>query len=402
MRVGALPHPPTRVEGELQGVRVLFVLPSLGLGGAERQAFYLARYLRHHERADARLVSLSRRAALADTCDASLVPYDFFDLAHAPGSRLGQAKDLVRFIRFLRQRRIQVLLPYCMFQNVLCGLTWRAGGASVCIWNQRDEGRSRLDPWIERIAVRQTTRFISNSRHGAEFLMNELRVASAKVDIVPNGLVMPVPGPAKRDWRQELGLPSNAFIAAMVANLHLKKDHATLVTAWREVVDRLGSTGCPAHLLLAGAFHRQHGDLVDQVAKLSLERHVHFLGQVQDVDDLLRTVDVAVFSSFNEGVPNAVLEAMSHGLAVVATDYPGIREAVGPDGSRLLVRPRDPGHLAETIVLAATDLSLRREMGERGRLRAATSFDVDTMASRTTSIIVSAFSHGLGQRGNRQ
>jgi len=111
-------------------------------------------------------------------------------------------------------------------------------------------------------------------------------------------------------------------------------------------------------------------------------------------------VDVAVFSSFNEGIPNAVLEAMSHGLAVIATDYPGIREAVGPDGFRLLVRPRDPEHLAETIILAATDLSLRREMGERGRVRAARSFGVERMASTMTAIVASEWVR-LAPRGQR-
>jgi glycosyltransferase involved in cell wall biosynthesis len=373
----------------LRGVRILFVLPSLGLGGAERQAFYLARHLRQNEEADARLLSLSRRDALADTCKAAQLPFDFFDLRHEYGSRLGQAADLFRFTRLLRQHRVQVLLPYCMFQNVLCGLTWRIGGARVCIWNQRDEGRSRLDSWIERLAVAQTTRFISNSTHGADFVINDLHVSPDKVNVVPNGIVMPSAKSPQKDWRQELGIPASSFVATMVANLHSMKDHATLICAWSHVVRELPAASGPAHLLLAGAFHDTHQALVKQVDELALTNYVHFLGQIQPVDDLLRSVDLAVFSSYNEGIPNAVLEPMSHGLAVVATDYPGIREAVGPDGLSLLARPKDPRALADTILMAAMNPSIRTGVGERSRLRVAESFGVDRMAAAMTSLISS-------------
>lgn len=365
------------------------MLPSLGLGGAERQAYYFARYLRDHVHADAELLSLSPDAAMADICRASGVPYSFFEPKHGYRSRVGQARDLLRFARLLRRRRVDVLLPYCMFQNVLCGLTWRASGARVCIWNQRDEGRSRLEPWIERLAVRQTPRFISNSTHGAAFVVNELGVPSRQVAIVPNGIVMPSPAVPQRLWRQELGLPDGAFVASMVANLHAKKDHATLITAWRHVVDQLATTNRAAHLLLAGALDDTYQDLVRQVNELSLDAHVHFLGQIQPVDDLLRSVDLSVFSSFNEGIPNSVLEAMSHGLAVVATDYPGIREALGPEGTPLLARPRDARHLAELILMAASDPTTRGRLGAQGKRRAAESFSVESMASAMTSIISS-------------
>src|SRR5688572_7331496 len=133
------------MNGDLSGVRIVFVLPSIGLGGAERQAFFLARYLREREGADARFLSLSPRAALADQCDAVGLPYEYFVLHHGYRSRSGQVKDVLRFIARLRLMRAQVVLPYCMFQNVLCGLTWQAGGARVCLWNQRDEGRSRME-----------------------------------------------------------------------------------------------------------------------------------------------------------------------------------------------------------------------------------------------------------------
>src|SRR3954468_2377666 len=372
----------------LRDVRILFVLSSLGLGGAERQAFLLARHLLLEEGAEVRLVSFARIATLAAQCEAIGLPYEFFDFTHEYQSRTGHIVDALRFIRFLRRKRAQILMPYCMFQNVLCGLTWRAGGARACIWNQRDEGRSRMGRWLEAIALHQTPRYISNSTHGAEFLTDTLRVASEKVSVVHNGVDLSSSAGPPREWRTELGIPANAFVACMVANLHLKKDHATLGTAWRTVVDRLEPSATPAHLLLAGVPGDAGEAIVQQIADLSLGGRVHLLGEVRDVAGLFRQVDVSVFSSFAEGIPNAVLESMAAGLAVVATDYPGIREAVGAIGAPWLVRPRDPHDLAERILVAAARPEQRAELGRAGQERVRTQFSVAAMTAGMTRIVV--------------
>jgi glycosyltransferase involved in cell wall biosynthesis len=376
------------MSSRLRDVRVLFVLPSLGLGGAERQAFLLARHLLQEEGAAVRLISFTRFDTLAAQCEGIGLPYEFFDFTHQYRSRTGHITDALRFITLVRRRRAQILMPYCMFQNVLCGVTWRAAGARVCIWNQRDEGRSRMGRWLEAIALHQTPRYISNSTHGAEFLTDTLHVRNERVSVVHNGVDLSSSAGPPREWRAELGIPANAFVACMVANLHFKKDHATLLTAWRTVVDRLEPSGTPAHLLLAGAPGDAQAAIVQQIADLSLGSRVHLLGEVRDVAGMFRQVDVSVFSSFAEGIPNAVLESMSAGLAVVATDYPGIREAVGTSGVPWLVRPRDPQHLAERMLIAVASPEQRAELGRAGQARVRTEFSVAAMTAGMTRIVL--------------
>jgi glycosyltransferase involved in cell wall biosynthesis len=374
-------------RGQLQGVNVLFVLPTLGLAGSERQAFLLARHLQQRHGARVRLLSVTPIDSMVERCEAEGIAYEFFELQHQYRSRVGQLRDLARFAALLRRQRVDVLMPYCMFQNILCALTWRLGGVRTCIWNQRDEGRSRLDRWIERLAVAQVSRFISNSRHGADFLQNALAVDASHVDVVPNGLEPPGSSGSAHDWRARAGISGTDFAACMVANLHRMKDHKTLIDAWRLVVDRWTLAGSP-HLLLAGAFHDNHTTLVKQVSDLNLEQHVHFLGEVRDVDGLYRSTDLAVFSSFNEGVPNAVMEGMAHGLAVVGTDCDAIREAVGDEAAALLTRPRDPDDLAAKILQAAGDPGIRARLGDAGRRRIHDEFSVDKMGERMTAIIL--------------
>lgn len=371
----------------LAGTRVVFVLPSFALNGAERQAYLLARHLQHQEGAAVVLVSLGGPGGIEKLCADAGLETEFFTLYHRGGNRLLQIADVLRFIWYLRRRRADVVLPYCMFQNVLCALTWRLGGARACLWNQRDEGRSRLEPWVERLAVGQLRTFISNSQHGADFLIDKLAVRPEQVRVVSNGVETPRVGSSRVEWRDKLGLGSADFVATMVATLHRFKDHATLIAAWRVVVDRLAAEGVRAHLLLAGLWEDRYEALTQQASTLRLEEHVHFLGEVEDVGGLLTACDLFVFSSFTEGVPNAVLEAMALGLAVVGTDYAGIREAVGDGCVHLLAPPRDVDRLASNIVAAAADQHMRAACGAKAREYLQQHYGVQRMCLTMAGII---------------
>jgi glycosyltransferase involved in cell wall biosynthesis len=74
---------------------------------------------------------------------------------------------------------------------------------------------------------------------------------------------------------------------------------------------------------------------------------------------------VAVLPSFGEGMPNAVMEAMSHGVAAVATDVAGVRELLG-SGAGLIVPPGDPAAVAEALTKLLDDDELRRSSGAEG------------------------------------
>ena len=374
----------------LEGVRVLFTLPSLGLGGAERQALLLARRLREREGADVHFVALNN-AVLDEVTEVITklgMTWEVFDLEHRSGGLLTKVKDLLRFARLLRRRRIQVVLPYCMFPNVFCALTWRLGGASTCIWSQRDEGRQRQPRWIEGVALGQTPMFVSNSLHGAEFLEKTLGVGRERIHIVHNGVDLQPPQLDRQAWRERLGLGPNDFVACMAANFHRYKDHGTLIAAWREVVDRLQARGRAAHLVLPGGEGPTTPAVKEQIAARGLERFVHLPGIVTDITGLLGALDLVVFSSHAEGVPNAILEAMASGLAVVATDDPGVREALGSEAAALVVRPRDPLDFAAKVVRAAEDQKLTARLGEAGRRRAAEEFAPDRMTGAMVSLIL--------------
>ncbi|EFL52525.1 glycosyl transferase group 1 [Solidesulfovibrio fructosivorans JJ]] len=114
------------------------------------------------------------------------------------------------------------------------------------------------------------------------------------------------------------------------------------------------------------------GELADRTARLGLKDRVRFAGWVSraDMPDELRRADAFVFPSRDEGMPNAVLEAMASGLAVAATRIAGNEELVLDGETGFLVPPDDAASLAGVLVKLVADRTLCSRLGRAGRERA--------------------------------
>jgi glycosyltransferase involved in cell wall biosynthesis len=155
------------------------------------------------------------------------------------------------------------------------------------------------------------------------------------------------------------------------------KDHATLLSAFRTVVERLPD----AELWLAG-----NGPLRDAIRRRAAAelppRCFRFMEPKRDIEPWLHAAGVLALPSIREALPNVVLEAMATGLPVVATDAGGLPEAVENERTGLVVPAGDSRRLAEAILRLLSDARLRESFGRAGRLRAERLFDIATMVRR--------------------
>ena len=375
-----------RLEPMLRQIRVILVIGNLKLGGAERQVSLLARELIRKHGAHLEVWGFDEPGPSPHVWEESAIPWK---VVRFPWSRkrARRIRRLVRFAWKLRRARPDIILSFTLFPNIACGLTWRWSGARSFLWGQRDALESLVEPELERRAVRSTPLFISNSKHARDFMCETLRVPSERIQVIRNGVEMPSPKQSARAWRSRLGVDEGCFTSCMLAHLHGRKDHATLIRSWRIVADRLARRKVRAVLALAGGRGQETGRLLALVAELDLGEHVRFLGFVNDVSGLLTAVDVGVFSSRSEGCPNGVLECMDAGLAVAATDVPGIREALGSEGLPFLAPPGDEERLAEVILDLAEDPALRARIGAANRERIRTEFTVEKMGARYAAVI---------------
>jgi glycosyltransferase involved in cell wall biosynthesis len=152
----------------------------------------------------------------------------------------------------------------------------------------------------------------------------------------------------------------------------------------------LRAQGREVECLLAGM--PDHGNprsaTREQVEQWHQEGVVRWLGHVEDMPALMRTVDVMVLPSYyREGVPKSLIEGAACGLAIVTTNLAGCREVVSADGlDGLHVRARDHAHLADCLARLDDDRALVRRLGEQARAKAMADFDERMVIRRTIEV----------------
>ncbi len=424
---------PPRPGPALSDRKVIVVLEYLQPGGAEIQALMLARSLKERHAASVEVWGFQPPGRIAELCAASGVPCRHVPFQWSWG-RLEVLANLIRLGRALRAARPDVILAYTRLPSVACGLVWRWTGARLAVWNQRDGGIGLTGSRMELRAIDSTPLFISNSRHAADMLTWRYAVSPDRVRVVPNGIELAPPLRSRAEWRRSLGIADDALLACMVANLHEFKDHDTLVDAWAQVARELRSgdegesrrsgrsptlqdqpetgrscalEGRPpcrprtsgAVLVLAGRDGGRMNALKQRAFDLGLSgADIRFPGQVDDVPGLLAASDLGVFSSRAEGCPNGVLECMAAGLPIVATDIPGIREAVGDD-YEWLAPAGDADAFARRVIALIGAPDARHAAAAALKARAEQEFSVAALADRTAAILAAGLGDAAGKAG---
>lgn len=373
------------IQHTLKNKKIIFVLYSFDLGGAERQALKLARYL-ITSGASVEMWAFTSPGRLSQLCEKYNIRWKKIHLSLKYGW-LSVLIDAINIGLRLRRANPCILLPYLTPANLYCGLSWRFTGAKLCIWNQRSAGVEKINSHWEKVAVNNVPVVIANSQQGADYLIDTYRVKPARVHVVYNGVDLDEGVDLPETWKTRLELPDNSFVACMLANFHTGKDHETLLEAWTIASKKIDR---PGRLVLAGRFNGTEKKLMEKACHLGIKDTVLFLESVDDIAGLLKIADVGVLLSpfVNwEGCPNAVLEYMMIGLPVIGTDTPAIRETVGEKNFSFLAPIRDVGSVAKLLITLASDNQLRHAIGNANLQRVQVCFSAQKMFENTTDII---------------
>lgn len=212
-------------------------------------------------------------------------------------------------------------------------------------------------------------------------VLKEGGVPAARVRVVHDGVDAAAlqPLPERRRARAELGLADDRPLVLAVGALVTHKDHATLLRALPALRDQL-----PRVLLWIAGEGELRAELQHLAAELELGSSLRLLGQREDVPRLLAAADVFCHPSREEGMGQAVVEAMLAACPVVATRAGGVPEVVHAPHTGLLVPARRPVVLAEALVDALQAPKERRlAWGRAGRARAEAHFSVEAMVRGT-------------------
>ena len=362
---------------------MLLLARSLETGGAERQLVALAGGL-DPARFAVTVAALYDRGTLRA------------EVAHLPGVRLETlgkagrwdlAGPLLRLVRLIHEARIEVVHGFLDIANLSALAAGRLGGAKVVFGVRASDmdfsryGRAEGGVWrAVALASRAADLVIYNSYAGRDHALRH-GFSRRNATVVPNGIDVeryrPAPEAGRR-LREEWGIESGARLVGLVGRLDPMKDHATFLRAAailhrEEPGVRFVCVGVGPGVLAA--------ELRGLAARLGLEESLVWAGARGDMPAVYAALDVlALSSSFGEGFPNVVGEAMACGVPCAVTDVGDAARIVGAEGA--VVPPGNPAALAAGVreLLAEPDAA-RRARGARCRERIAREFPLAAMVA---------------------
>jgi glycosyltransferase involved in cell wall biosynthesis len=236
-----------------------------------------------------------------------------------------------------------------------------------------------------RLGIGMVDRIIFVSQAAAD-THQQAGIVSDRAATILNGIDKPQPLTSREKSRRQLALPESAPVAITVARFTAQKNYSLLVAAAKRVVGRVPEV----RFLLVGDGPERTAMEGLAVAN-GLGEVVTFLGERDDVPDLLAAADLFVLPSRFEGLPLVILEAMALGLPIVATHIGGTCEAVGAHYP-WLVESGDIDGLAAAILEALTNEEKRRLIGTSNRNRFEQFFGAERMGRETAELYQSVIS----------
>ncbi len=362
---------------DIQCPTILHVINTLGLGGAER---FLSGLVTHLNRDQFRPVvaTLTGQGPFAEDLKAAGIEVHH---VHFNGAR--DVTGTIRLQQLMRQLRpalVQTYLTVDGFHGRLAA--WFAGVPVRVAMQQNAFGGGAFFPfwqrWLNILLNRTTQQFVAVSAGAAAYLQETENVPAEKIIVIPNAIepVQPVSPAEAASWRRQMGIPTEVPLLGIVARLTEQKGISYLLQALTQLTR---TNELSPHCVIVGegvlrpALERERD-------RLGLRQQVHFLGHRRDIPQILSALDLFVLPSLYEGLSLALLEAMSAGVPVVATQVAGSQEIIVNGENGILVPPQDATALAVAISRTLQQPKKTAKMATRGKESILRRFTIDAIA----------------------
>lgn len=360
-------------------MRIMYVINSFGAGGAERHLLALVDYMIRCGHA-VRVVALTGCIAggakdMSAEFMATGATTTTLDYIGAKAFRdIGRWFKLVGLVRKESPEIIHSHLPRADFaasiaKALVPKIVWISTihdayikGVYSGYW---------IFPWLGW-NWRRANHVVAVSGHARRWALENFRLPEARISVIYHGIAG-APAAGVRDDNRER---QQSCVIGCLARFEPRKGISTLIRAMVGVCAKFPS----ARLMLAGSdpagYAKEMRTLADS---LKIGHAIEIRGFCNTPFDFLRTLDVFAFASASEGFGIVLLEAMTVGLPIVASDIYPINHIVVDEHTGLLANPDDPEAFASAIISLLEDPERARAMGEAGRRRCAEEFSEKRM-----------------------
>jgi len=276
--------------------------------------------------------------------------------------------------RWLATSRPDVVNTHSSIDSWLMALTQPFGHRVPVVRTRHISAPLPHSPTTRWLYLKAANHVVTTGERLRRHMIDTLRADAAHFTSVPTGIDLQryhrTQAAPRAETRAALGIPGDALLVCIAATLRSWKGHGYLLDAFGPFATKRAN----AHLLIVGDGPMRE-TIAQQAAASPVAARIHFTGYSERVEDMLAASDIFALPSWaNEGVPQAIMQAMALELPVISTPIGAIDEALVDGETGLMVAPKDALSLADALRKLGDDAALRERLGQSGRVRAEARF----------------------------
>ena len=332
----------------LENINILIILHYGALGGAQRQALGLAKFLTEEKNCNVDLFLMhsdfqtnefkefSKKSKIRNIYHFGepylYLPYEisFRNLRRVKWN----ISYLLKIRKGLKMNNYRIIIPYLNHTSKLAYFIYKIiPSIKVTFWHQLGLDILKKD-FIEKHVANNIPFVIGNASNCFDIFKNEYPLPEHKLNLLPQYLTLDVKKKDRNKILEQLKISSDTIIVGMIAHYRKDKYFNLLLDAFFEVEKK---TNQSIHLILLGNKENDNASLliyeklVKKVKAYGLENKISVLSGI-DVVDVLNVLDISVLVSQIEGMPNSVMEYMAYGLPAIVSNHPGCKQLLGNSG----------------------------------------------------------------------
>jgi glycosyltransferase involved in cell wall biosynthesis len=365
-------------------IKILFIITSSGIGGAEKILYYTATGL-NYNKYDVSVCSLKKNGEIAGDLEKQGIEVCCL---HMGGRErfLGWLSSIITLIRlfpYLIRIRPTIIHSFLFRANILARIAGYLTGVPIVISSVRVMGgEKKYFHYVEMITSFMVDHYVAVSESVKRYIIDKSKISAEKISVIYNGVnIKSQDDLHEQNPKMPFKIEDEDRILMTVGRLHEQKGHCYLIQAVSKVRKEF-----PKVKLLVTGEGEEENNLKKLVKSLDLTNKVIFAGLSSDIEGILPIAELFILPSLWEGLPNVLLEAMAAGKPVVATKVGGIPEIVVHGETGILVPPRDTDALAIAIIDLLQNKLKAKNMGEAGRIRAGKRFSIYKMIEKTENL----------------
>jgi glycosyltransferase involved in cell wall biosynthesis len=348
----------------MEKIKIIQLIPALGLGGAERVVVDLCKNL-DKEKFAVKVACLKSPGESAGDLIAAGIPVELVG-----GHGWPIALSFFKLIKFLKKEKPDIVHTHLFGADFYGRLAARLAGVKIIV--STEHNLNFAEGFLKKIAKSLSGRLadevVAVSQAVKQYLIKKEGMPEKKISVIYNGVAEKKFSYPGRDYAA-----TGVLTIGSVGRLVRQKGFDFLIKALSRVP---GDWQC----LIAGG-GRERKKLAELIKLLSLENKVKLIGWEKNTPEFLKKLDIFVLPSRWEGLGIVILEAGASGLPVIASRVDGIKELISDGQDGLLFAGGDDAELAEKIKFLLANPEERKRLGENLRQKVVANFNADKMAA---------------------